>query len=246
MKKSHRPLATHPPAHRTRAPGTGQNIRIQYRRLKKVIEQYGRWSELTIYTDRIEAHASTDFSHAIENAKALLETIGKEICNSKGVEVEATASVNNVLKNAFFAIGYPRSGMVSQISSALATIGHQIGELRNDIGTTSHGKALEELKERNNKVDELTRGFLIDTTVIVASFLIRAFENENPRSKKETVEAELLYTDNEPFNDFWDDSYGEFEMGAYSFPASEILFNVDYEAYMTEHHAFKEGDEWKE
>ena len=57
-------------------------------RLKKVIEQYGRWSELTIYTDRIEAHASADFSHAIENAKALLETIGKEICNSKGLELK--------------------------------------------------------------------------------------------------------------------------------------------------------------
>jgi len=34
-------------------------------RLKKVIEQYGRWSELTTYTDRIEAHAPTDFSHAV-------------------------------------------------------------------------------------------------------------------------------------------------------------------------------------
>ena len=57
-------------------------------KLKKVIERYGRWSDLTIYTDRIEAHASTDFSHSIENAKALLETIGKEICNSKGIEIE--------------------------------------------------------------------------------------------------------------------------------------------------------------
>jgi hypothetical protein len=54
-------------------------------RLKKVIEQYGRWSALTTYTERIKAHASTDFSHAIENAKALLETISKEICSSKGV-----------------------------------------------------------------------------------------------------------------------------------------------------------------
>lgn len=133
-----------------------------------------------------------------------------------------------------------------QISSALATIGQNIGEIRNDIGTTSHGKSLEELKERNNKVDELTREFLIDTTVIVASFLIRTFENENPWSKKETVEAKRLYTDNEPFNEFWDDSYGEFEMGDYSFPASEVLFNVDYKAYMTEHQAFTEGDEWKE
>ncbi|MEA1877357.1 MAG: abortive infection family protein [Bacteroidota bacterium] len=214
--------------------------------LKEIIEQYGRWSELTTYTDRIEAHASTDFSHAIENAKALLETIGKEICNSKGVDLEATASINSVLKKAFTAIGYTSSSLVAQISSALATIGQNIGELRNDIGTTSHGKSLEELKERNIKVDELTRKLLIDTTVIVASFLIRTFENEHPRSKTETVEAELLYTDNEPFNEFWDDLYGEFKMGDYSFPASEILFNVDYKAYVTEHQTFTEDDEWKE
>ena len=103
-------------------------------RLKKIIEQYGRWSELTMYTDRIEANTSTDFSHAIENAKALLETIGKEICNSKGLELEATASINSILKNAFTVIGYKSSSLVAQISSALATIGQNIGKLRNDIG----------------------------------------------------------------------------------------------------------------
>lgn len=212
-------------------------------RLKKVITQYGRWSDLTIYTERIEAHMATDFSHAIENAKALLETIGKEICTSKGVEVEATASINSVVKKAFTAIGYPSENMVTQISSALATIGQNIGELRNDIGTTSHGKSLEELKERNNKVDALTREFLIDSTVIVAAFLIRSFENENPRIKPEVVETKPLYPEFEEFNDYWDDSYGEFEMGSYSFPASEILFYVDNKAYMTEQQAFAEGED---
>lgn len=212
-------------------------------RLKKVIEQYGRWSELATYMDRIEAHVSTDFSHAIENAKALLETIGKEICSSKGVELGEAPSINAVMKKAFTAIGYSSDNLVTQISTALATIGQQIGNLRNDIGTTSHGKSLEELRERNNKVDDLTKEFLIDTTVIVAAFLIRTFENENPRAKTEPVEAELLYAANEPFNDFWDDLYGEFEMGDYSFPASEILFNVDYKAYVSEFQAFSEGDE---
>jgi hypothetical protein len=197
-------------------------------RLKKVIEQYGRWSELTTYSDRIEAHVSTDFSHAIENAKALLETIGKEICNAKSVEVGATASINN---------------LVTQISTALATIGQQMGNLRNDIGSTGHGRSLDELAERNNKVDELTKEFLVDSTVIVACFLIRTFENENPRAVTEPVETELLYTENESFNDFWDDLFGEFEMGDYSFPASEILFNVDYKAYVSELQAFSEGDE---
>lgn len=215
-------------------------------RLKVVIGQYGRWSELSTYTDRIEAHVSTDFSHAIENAKALLETIGKEICNSKGVALGANPTINAVLKKAFTAIGYSSNSLVTQISGALANIGQQVGNLRNEIGTTSHGKSLEELKERNNRVDEPTREFLIDTTVIVSSFLIRTFENENPRSKTETAETELLYTDNEAFNEFWDDLYGEFEMGDYSFPASEILFNVDYKAYMTALQSFTEGDEWKE
>ena len=215
-------------------------------RLKKVIEQYGRWSVLTTYTDRIEAHTSTDFSISIENAKALLETICKEICDSKDIKVEATASINSVLKRAFTAIGYKSSSLIAQISSALATIGQNIGELRNEIGTTSHGKSLEELKERNKTVDKLTKEFLVDTTVIVASFLIRAFENENPRTKTEKAETKLIYAENDAFNDFLDEIYGEFEMGAYSFPASEILFYVDYNDYVKEYQDFSAGDEWKE
>ncbi|MTI56421.1 abortive infection family protein [Geosporobacter ferrireducens] len=212
-------------------------------KLKKVLEQYGRWSELKTYLDRIEAHIHTDFSHSLENAKALLETISKEICCSKEIEIEAATSINNVLKKAFTAIGYTSSSLVTQVSSALATIGQQIGELRNEIGVTSHGKSLEELKERNNKVDELTKEFLIDTTEIVACFLIRTFENENPRLKSETVESKLLYIENEDFNEFWDNAYGEFGMGDYSYTASEILYHVDYPAYLTEHKAFTEWEE---
>lgn len=155
-------------------------------RLKKVIEQYGRWSELSIYTERIEAHITSDFNHAIESAKALLETIGKEICDSKGIQIESSASINSVLKKAFSVIGYSSSSLVTQISTALASIGQQIGDLRNDVGTTSHGKSIEELKERNNKVNEIAKEFLIDTTVIVATFLIRTFENENPSLKPST------------------------------------------------------------
>ncbi len=212
-------------------------------RLKKIITQYGRWSDLTIYTERIEAHMATDFSHAIENAKALLETIGKEICEAKDVDLGETPSINAVLKKSFVAIGYNSEDIVAQISRSLANIGQHIGNLRNDISPTSHGKSLEELKERNNTVDALTREFLIDSTVIIAAFLIRSFENENPRIKPEAVEAKPLYPEFEDFNDYWDDSYGEFEMGSYSFPASEILFYVDNKAYMTEQQAFAEGED---
>ncbi|GAG12502.1 unnamed protein product, partial [marine sediment metagenome] len=74
-------------------------------KLRKIIEQYGQWSELTTYTERIETHISTDFSRVLENAKALLESISKEICASKGVEIAPNSSINKLLKDAFTAIG---------------------------------------------------------------------------------------------------------------------------------------------
>jgi len=207
-------------------------------KLKNVIEQYGRWTDLSIYIGRIETHIETDFSHSLENAKALLETVGKEICNSKGIELASSSSINSVLKNAFSSMGYSNSNLVNQISSALATIGQQVGELRNEIGLTSHGKSLEEIRERNNLVNLLTREFLIDTVEIVSCFLIRNFENENPRMPSETLEETLDYREAEEFNDFWDDSFGEFDMGNYSYPASEILFHVDKQAYINEYNNF--------
>ena len=208
------------------------------KRLNEIIFHYGRWSELLTYTERIETFISTDFSQALENAKALLEAISKEICSSKGVELNDSSSINATLKKAFSAIGYTSETLVTQISSALASIGQQMGNLRNDIGITSHGKTLEELKQRNDQVDEITKDFLLETTVIVASFLIRTFENENPRQGVNPLNLEFRYEDQPEFNDFWDDSFGEFAMGEYSFTSSEIMFYVDYNDYVREYENF--------
>ncbi len=211
-------------------------------RLKNVIAQYGRWSPLNDYIERIEAYKTTDFSLALENAKALLETIGKEICNCKGIEPEQTITINSVLKKAFTAIGYQNDDVVTQISSALATIGQKIGELRNTIGPTAHGRQLEDLKTRNEKVDGFTQNFLIDVTSIIACFLISAFETEHPREHP-PQESKILYAENEEFNDYWDETYGEFTMGEYSYTVSEILYNVDYRAYISELKTYTETKE---
>ncbi len=63
------------------------------------------------------------------------------------------------------------------------------------------------------------------------------------------LESISIQGSNQDFNDFWDDTYGEFGMGEYSYPASEILYNVDYPAYITEQKAFDESEkvaEWVE
>jgi len=212
-------------------------------KLKEVIKEYGRWSALSTYVDRIETYIEIDFSHSLENAKALLESVGKQICIDNGVDLGTNPNVNAALKKAFTSMGYANSNLVNQVSSALATIGQQVGELRNDIGLTSHGKSLEEIKERNNKVDILTREFLIDTVELVSVFLIRNFETKTERASAELLEDTLDYWEAEEFNESWDDSFGEFTMGDYSYPASEILFNVDKQAYVNEYKAFIESEE---
>lgn len=208
-------------------------------RLNRVIEQHGRWAALKTYTDRIEAFSQTDFSQSLENAKSLIEAICLQICKENGIEVKPKTSFNKVLQMGFNAIGYPRTASVNQITTALGTIGLQMGELRNDIGCTSHGKTSDELEGRNDKIDMMTKELLIDTTVVIASFLIRNFENKNPRIPSITSEQKISLTDNQDFNDFWDETYGDFNMGNYSYTASEILFFVDSKAYLTELMAFR-------
>lgn len=43
-------------------------------KLRATIAEHGRWVPLTDFVNRVEAFQETDFSSAIENAKALLET----------------------------------------------------------------------------------------------------------------------------------------------------------------------------
>lgn len=212
-------------------------------KLKKVIEEYQDWGELTTYIVRIESHLEIDFSHSLENAKALMETIGKEVCTKNGLVLNDTSTINGVLKQCFNSLGYSNSAMVQQISRSLANIGQEVGNLRNEIGLTSHGKSLAEIKQRNDKVDVLTREFLIDTVETVCVFIIRNFESKKEKKSIESLEETLDYWEAEDFNEFWDDSFGEFKMGDYSYPASEILFNVDKQAYVNEYTAFIETEE---
>lgn len=37
-------------------------------KLKTVIKEYGRWSALSTYVERIETHIEIDFSHSLEQA----------------------------------------------------------------------------------------------------------------------------------------------------------------------------------
>lgn len=211
-------------------------------KLKAIIEQHSRWQPLVDYINRIEGYRESDFSVCVDNAKALLEAIAREICKQKDQACTNEDSTGKVLKLAFSSLGYNNSPTIQQIGGAIATIGHQMSLLRNEIGPTSHGKTLDELKKRNDAINKASSDFLLSSTELVCCFLIQLFETDNPRKAEE--ENVIEFEDNSEFNDFWDDLYGEFIMTDYSFTASEILYKLDPKAYETELAAYKLEFKW--
>ncbi len=208
-------------------------------KLKSIIEQHSRWQPLTEYVRRIEGYRETDFVLCVENAKSLLESIAKEICTQKTQSYSNDDNTGKILKLAFACMGYDDTAAVRQIGGAIANIGQQMGNLRNDIGVTSHGRPLSELEDRKEVISKVSSDFLLGATELLACLLIQLFETEFPR-KTEEQEA-VGYDDHEDFNEAWDELYGEFQMADYSYAASEILYNLDPKAYQTELDAYKVG-----
>ena len=214
-------------------------------KLKKLIEQYKYWSKLSVFIERIEMNLAVDFSISMENTKSLLEAVGKEICKYHGKELVKRSTVQGIVKNAFSAMGYSNDHYAIQISTALGTIAQHVATIRNQVGTNSHGKTLDQLEERNNMIDEVSRDLLIDSTELTCCFLIRMFENQRIEKVLEEKKSKLEYFEAADFNEYWDDQYGEFTMAEYSYAASEILYNVDEEAFLKEYKNFKENSDDK-
>src|SRR5882724_1275397 len=192
-------------------------------RLTLILEKHSRWQPYSLYVERIEGYRDSDFSISVENSKSLIEGISKEICAQKRQPLAGNESVSRVLGLAFGCLGYPPSDTIRQIGTAIANIGQQMGNFRNEIGTTSHGRTLEELGNRDEIVSSLTGDFLTTSTELVCCFLIETFEADNPLAP---ALPEIQFEDNPEFNEYWDDLYGEVKMGNSSFAPSEVLFNV--------------------
>lgn len=77
---------------------------------------------------------------------------------------------------------------------------------------------------------------------IVCLFLIRNFETYGGGVAGELLEDSVKYEDAPNFNVWWDEQFGDFIMGEYSYPASEILFSVDKQAYLNENKQFNESE----
>jgi hypothetical protein len=213
-------------------------------RLRQIITQYSRWKGLEEYCIRIDGYMHTDFPIAVENSKALLESICKTILHEKQVEIDTNDSMQKLMKKAVGVFDAEHSAQLKQIGTSLVNLSKNLAEVRNSVARVSHGQHLDALGEE--VLDAITGAFLVNSTESIACFLIEFYEQVFPRKKSEPV---LRLEDHQAFNDYLDEEAFEpvqvMRAGgelAYEYNASEVLFSVEPRAYLTELDSFRESE----
>lgn len=217
-------------------------------RLRQLIDQYSRWQGLEEYCVRIDGYLKKDFSIAVENTKALLESVCKTILQEREAEYGVNDSVQQLMTKTVGVFDSEHSEQLKQISRSLVNIAKNLAEVRNSVAKVSHGQHVDALGDE--ALDAMSAAFLASSTESIACFLIEFYEQVFPRK---TPERALRIEDHQDFNGYLDEEAFEpvqvLRQGgelAYEYNASEVLFSVEPLAYQTELTAYREADKSSE
>ena len=186
-------------------------------RLKEIANNYSRWKDISTHINRIEYQINDDFTSAIGSTKSLLEAICKTILDHETTEYDKNDNVNKLIKKTIKALRIENHDQISLFGNSLVTSMQNLGEIRNRIDDSSHGKSL---LDRNKKIDSITASFLVNSSEMIACFLIEFYEIEHPRKRGEN---EFEFQEMKEFNDYLDDQHGSVEIAQIPYSTSEAL-----------------------
>jgi Abortive infection C-terminus len=208
------------------------SLEAKVNKLKELINNYSRWSNLSSYINRIELQIESDIGAAIGSTKALLESICKTILDNENVTYDSYDNINKLVKKTIQSLNIENPDKISAFGNALVTSIHSLGELRNLVDDSSHGKSL---LDKNRKIDLISASFLISSSETIAYFLIEFYELEHPRINKA---EKFIFEEMEDFNNYLDDEHGSVKVAKIPYLTSEILFAIDPTAYNDEYQKY--------
>ena len=106
-------------------------------RLRQLIEQYSRWKGLEEYCIRIDGYLNNDFSIAVENTKALMESVCKTILREKNVEYGTGDTLQQLMTKTVGVFDSDHSDQLKQITRNLINIAKNLAEVRNSVAKVS-------------------------------------------------------------------------------------------------------------
>jgi len=170
---------------------------------------------------------------AFDLSKTLIESVCKTILRDRGQAVAdeddlpklfgATLERLRVLPDTHTA-DRETGRTIRKTIGALHSVVQGICELRNRMGFASHGKLAE-----TQPLESVQAELVARAADAVVSFLFKAHRSYAvPSAKPKRIE----YADNEAFNAFVDDSHQPINVFSFSYRPSEVLYSVDYQAYV--------------
>lgn len=197
--------------------------------LKEICSSYGKWNPLEEYILRIETYRQTNGPVVLENCKALVETICKTILVDLGEPLINNEKTHILISKACNKMRcLPNTG---DLARSFITVAQKLGEFRNNFAVIAHGVTVYQIEERRNKITRAATDFMISTVEQLAVFLITVYHEEYPILTQRAVR----YEDNSEFNEKYDEEIESIQIGGYGpYSPSEVLFNIDIDAYKTE------------
>lgn len=168
---------------------------------------------------------------AFDMCKSLIETVCKTILKDRNVPLEGSPDLPGLLRQTLRCVALlPEShsdrselrDTLRKTINGLQTIVQGLCELRNQEGM-SHGKEAE--AESLERIHALMAARAADAIVHFLFFC-------HKRSTAEPEVSSVEYDDNPEFNDYLDLDNDPVVISGLTYAASEVLFNVDQEAYL--------------
>jgi hypothetical protein len=193
-----------------------KNFKAEISRAKRHrLEYYD--SHLTL----IEGYIDEKPDISIETCKALIEGLSKlalHMLNQEPLNGYKSEDVHPLFKRAMKELQKGRGFSDVDLINRVGAVVHYIGELRNEHGDISHGRA--SLKEQVDDAD--FADFIIGITDSLCTYMIRRLN--------QLAEVELRYEDNPEFNAILDEGYPLGNGVKYS----KALFDQEPETYEVE------------
>lgn len=208
---------------------------MQY--LRELCNQNKKWKPLEVNILRIETYLHTDGVMVLENCKAMVESVCKEILTDLNEAYSHNESIQNLVSKTCKKMKCISN--ITELTRSFVTVCQRLGEFRNSFATISHGQPMQLITQNQNKLVGASMIFLVTTIEQLIIFLITVYQDEYPIH----VQSILRYEDNQEFNSVFDEQNEVIEIGQYGpYRPSEILFYIDDVAYKTELINFKPED----
>lgn len=216
-------------------------------KLNELIEKHRTWSDLKLQITSISYEVDAGMlEKAIGASKSLLESICRTILDREREAYLKTDNINKLAKKTMNKLGLEQNGGINKFSNSLVSSMQFLGELRNDLDTQSHGRSL---NVSPPKIDPISAHFLVQSTELIACFLISFYEEKNSISiSLEEKNPEILTEfdnledfDKLPeFNEYLDSAYDDIKLFDIPYPMSKVLFFVDRDAYKNAYNDYLE------